>query len=240
MAVNVVLAEDQEVVRAGLRLIIDGLGGFRVVAEAADGEQAVTAVFGHRPDVVLMDVQMPVLDGVAAVRRIHEGWPHDGPPPPVLMLTTFDAEEYVLGALRAGAVGYVLKTVPPEGLAAALLTASQGGSVLSPQVARKLIARVTREPTASSGVEPGRTDGLTGKEQEVLSLIAHGLSNAEIATRLGCSESTVKSRVARAADRGCAALLRAGPALRCPRPRGHIGARLGDIAGEPRARGRGT
>jgi DNA-binding NarL/FixJ family response regulator len=194
MTVRVLVAEDQGLVRSGLCHIINHQDGLAVVAEAADGAQAVAAALGHRPDVVLMDVRMPGVDGVEALRRLRR---ECDPVPAVLMLTTFDLDEYVLSALDAGAVGYLLKTVSPETLAAAVRTAAAGGTVLSPAVTSRLVSRLRPTATASSAAVLEQVDGLTDLDREVLVLVAHGLSNAGIAARLGRTEVTVKSRVAR-------------------------------------------
>jgi DNA-binding NarL/FixJ family response regulator len=197
VTVRVLVADDQDLVRGGLCLIIDRQDGLEVVAEAADGAQAVAAALGHRPDVVLMDIRMPGIDGVQALRQLHRDWSGPGPAPAVVMLTTIDQDESVLAALDAGAVGYLLKTASPETLVAAVHTAAAGGTVLSPTVAARLVTTVQTGTAVTSGVGPELVEGLTDLEREVLVLVAHGLSNAQIAGRLGCTEVTVKSRVGR-------------------------------------------
>jgi DNA-binding NarL/FixJ family response regulator len=194
MTVRVLVVDDQEIVRTALRLVIDRREGLSVVGEAGDGEEAVALAAALCPDVVLMDVRMPGTTGVEATRRIVREWPGPGPVPRVLVLTTFDLDEYVHAALRAGAVGFLLKTSRPEQLAAALRAAAEGEPVLSPTVTRRLIDTVTALPTpapAPAGVP------LTEREVQVLVLVARGLSNARIAADLGLSEATVKSRVNR-------------------------------------------
>ncbi|MGW0209632.1 response regulator [Streptomyces sp. NPDC003233] len=200
MTVRVLVVDDQEIVRTALRLVIDRREGLSVVGEAGDGEEAVALAVALRPDVVLMDVRMPGTTGVEATRRIVREWPGPGPVPRVLVLTTFDLDEYVHAALRAGAVGFLLKDSRPEQLAEALRAAAEGESVLAPTVTRRLIDTVTAlppalVPTASAPVPAGVS--LTEREVQVLVLVARGLSNARIAADLGLSEATVKSRVNR-------------------------------------------
>ncbi|MFG3206577.1 response regulator [Streptomyces sp. NPDC048192] len=200
MTVRVLVVDDQEIVRTALRLVIDRREGLSVVGEAGDGEEAVALAAALCPDVVLMDVRMPGTTGVEATRRIVREWPGPGPVPRVLVLTTFDLDEYVHAALRAGAVGFLLKTSRPEQLAAALRAAAEGEPVLSPTVTRRLIDTVTALPTALLPTTPAPAPAgvpLTEREVQVLVLVARGLSNARIAADLGLSEATVKSRVNR-------------------------------------------
>jgi DNA-binding NarL/FixJ family response regulator len=188
----VVVADDQPLLRAGFRMILTA-DGIDVVAEANDGAQAVEAVRRTRPDVVLMDIRMPELDGLEATRRILTG--ADGEPR-VIMLTTFDLDHYVYAALTAGASGFLLKDVTPEHLVAAVRMVRSGDAMLAPAITRRLVERFTRRdpvPPAS-----GRDLAmLTPREREVLRLLAEGLSNAELAGHLHLSEATVKSHVAR-------------------------------------------
>ncbi|MFI2200150.1 response regulator [Streptomyces sp. NPDC020192] len=202
MTVRVLVVDDQEIVRTALRLVIDRREGLSVVGEAADGEQAVAQAVALCPDVVLMDVRMPGTTGVEATRRIVRDWPGPGPAPRVLVLTTFDLDEYVHAALRAGAVGFLLKNSRPEQLAEALRMAADGETVLAPTVTRRLVDTVTALPAAllptAPTPAPAPLDGtLTEREIQVLVLVARGLSNARIAADLGLSEATVKSRVNR-------------------------------------------
>ncbi|MEU8693291.1 response regulator transcription factor [Streptomyces sp. NPDC048665] len=200
MTVRVLVVDDQEIVRTALRLVIDRREGLSVVGEAGDGEQAVAQAVALRPDVVLMDVRMPGTTGVEATGRIVREWPGPGPVPRVLVLTTFDLDEYVHAALRAGAVGFLLKNSRPEQLAEALRAAAAGEPVLAPTVARRLIDTVTALPPAllPTAPAPGPADVmLTEREVQVLVLVARGLSNARIAADLGLSEAAVKSRVNR-------------------------------------------
>ncbi|GAA2433282.1 response regulator [Streptomyces mauvecolor] len=206
MTVRVLLVDDQEMVRTGLRLVIDRREDLSVVGEAADGEQAVARAVELRPDVVLMDVRMPGTTGVEATRRITACWPGPGPAPRVLVLTTFDLDEYVHAALRAGAVGFLLKNSPPEQLAQAIRSTADGEAVLAPSVTRRLIDTVTALPAAllpnSPVPVPALREGepadlLTERELQVLVLVARGLSNARIAEALDLTEGNVKSRVNR-------------------------------------------
>ncbi|QNN55207.1 response regulator transcription factor [Nocardioides mesophilus] len=178
-------------VRAGFRSLLDGEPGLQVVGEAADGEQAVEVVTRLAPDVTLMDVRMPVLDGLAATRRLVAA----GVPTKVLVLTTFDLDEYVFEALRAGASGFLLKDAPAEELAAAIRVVASGDSLLAPGVTRRVIdAFVRRGPTGPAHQDP-RLGLLTRREVEVLGLLARGLSNLDVAERLFVSEGTTKTHV---------------------------------------------
>jgi len=204
MTVRVLVVDDQEIVRTALRLVIDRREGLSVVGEAADGEQAVTRAVELRPDVVLMDIRMPGMTGVEATRRITARWPGPGPAPRVLVLTTFDLDEYVHAALRAGADGFLLKNSPPDQLAQAIRAAADGEAVLAPSVTRRLIDAVTTLPAALLPHAPAPAPGeaaLTGllseRELKVLVLVARGLSNSQIASALDVSEGNVKSRVNR-------------------------------------------
>jgi DNA-binding NarL/FixJ family response regulator len=188
--IRVLVVDDQAMVREGLRLILE-LAGFDVVAEAADGAAAVAAVAQHRPDIVLMDLRMPVMDGVQATERIvAEGDGH----PRVLALTTFDADQYVVDALRAGAVGFLLKDVTSDGLADAIRRAVDGEPVVAPSVLARLMGHFTANPPRPPARLPGLTD-LSDRELEVLARIGAGLSNAEIAADLVISMATVKTHV---------------------------------------------
>lgn len=192
MSIRVLIVDDQELVRIGFRLFLETQPGFTVVGEAGDGEEAIQRVRELRPEVVLMDIRMPVMDGVEATAKLTSGAIE--PAPRVLVLTTFDLDEYVFGALRAGAAGFLLKDAPRERLIEAIRVVHSGEALLSPSITRRLIedfaARSERiEPPAAVLAE------LTPREREVLVLVAHGLSNAEIATRLVVTEATVKSHV---------------------------------------------
>lgn len=187
---TVLLVDDQELVRTGFRLILE-LEGFEVVGGAANGEDAVRLVAEHGPDVVLMDVRMPVLDGIHATERIVAA----GSASRVLILTTFDLDEYVYDALRAGASGFLLKDAPRDQLVAAVRIVAGGESLLAPPITRRLIERFVAQP--APGVVPDAVAALSDREREVLGLLARGHSNAEIAGRLFVSDATVKTHVAR-------------------------------------------
>jgi prevent-host-death family protein len=196
---RVLIADDQALVRAGFRLILEAQPGIEVVAEAADGDAAVRLTRRSRPDVVLMDVRMPSLDGLEATRRILGEAVGEaaavGQPPRILILTTFDLDEYVYAALRSGASGFLLKDVSPEQLVAAVRTVAVGDALLAPSITRRLIERYVQPPAAPSGsIEALGT--LTPRETEVLRLVARGMSNAEIADTLVVSEATAKTHVA--------------------------------------------
>jgi DNA-binding NarL/FixJ family response regulator len=190
---RVVVADDQTLVRSGFRLILNA-AGIPVVAEAANGREASAAVLKHRPDVVLMDIRMPEMDGLEATRRILAAQP--GPDLRIIILTTFDLDQYVYAALAAGASGFLLKDVSPEHLVAAVRLVRSGDALLAPSITRRLVSRFA--PQAAGPCALGRDLSLlTPRELEVLGLIARGLSNAELASALTLSEATVKTHVAR-------------------------------------------
>jgi DNA-binding NarL/FixJ family response regulator len=193
MTIRILLVDDQELVRAGFRMVLDAQPDMTVVGEAGDGLSAVAALRATMADVVVMDVRMPKLDGIEATRRICAA----GDRPRVLMLTTFDLDEYAFAALKAGASGFLLKDVPPEELLFAIRAVHSGDAVVAPSTTRRLIDRfVPMLPSGSAGSEADLS-GLTVREREVLTLIAQGLSNAEIGDRLFVSEATVKTHVGR-------------------------------------------
>ncbi|AXX30128.1 response regulator transcription factor [Actinosynnema pretiosum subsp. pretiosum] len=194
---RVVLVDDQALVRAGFRVILGAEPDIEVVGEAGDGERAVELVAELAPDVVLMDVQMPVLDGIEATRRILGPAPAEHPVR-VVVLTTFDREDYLFEALRAGASGFLLKNASPEDLVEAIRVVARGDALLSPEVTRRVLARFAGPaPRAAPAAAPNRPADLTDREYEVLVHLARGTSNAEIAARLHLGETTVKTHVSR-------------------------------------------
>lgn len=191
MPISVLLVDDQELMRMGLNMVLDAHDDVVVVGEAADGAAAVRAARELSPDVVLMDVRMPLVDGVTATAEILAA----GGPTKVLVMTTFDLDEHALGALRAGASGFLLKDTPPEDLVSAIRSVAAGDAVVSPRVTRRLIARILDDVPPTR--DPSVLDVLTDREREVLCLVAGGLSNSEIAQHLHLSEATIKSHVGR-------------------------------------------
>jgi len=184
---RVVIADDQPMMRAGFKAVLEATGSIEVVAEAATGEEAVAAAEAHRPDVVLMDIRMPGMDGIEATRRL--------PRQRVLILTTFGLDEYIIEALRAGASGFLLKDAPTREVVEAVRAVAAGDAVLAPAVTRQLLDQVGRRLPAAVSRTPDGLGGLTDREQEVLRMLAVGMSNAEIATALVVSEPTVKTHV---------------------------------------------
>jgi DNA-binding NarL/FixJ family response regulator len=191
--IGVLIADDQALMRGGLRMILESQPDIEVVAEAADGRAAIEAARRHHPDVVLMDIRMPGLNGIEATQQLLAGV---GPAPRVLMLTTFDLDEYVYDALKAGASGFLLKNAPPAQLADGVRAVAAGESLLAPDITRRLIEEHVRGPRATNDV-PSSLQALTEREIEVLRHIARGATNTEIAATLVISEATVKSHVGR-------------------------------------------
>jgi DNA-binding NarL/FixJ family response regulator len=192
--IRIMLADDQALIRSGIRSLLDAEDNIEVVAEAVDGQQAVALAVEHRPDIVLMDIQMPVLDGVEATRRIVADERLDRVR--VVMLTNFGQDENIFRALRAGAFGFLLKDTEPAGLLQALQVVMRGDALLSPAVTRRLISEFVARPpdaVAAAGMET-----LTNREREVVALVAHGLSNDEIAATMVLSPATAKTHVSRA------------------------------------------
>lgn len=187
--IRILLADDQAVVRAGLRMILEAQPDLEIVGEAADGSEAVTLTTALNPDVVMMDIRMPVVDGIEATRRLA------GTPARVLILTTYGIDEYVYQALRAGAAGFLLKTDPPERVIDAVRVIAAGDALLGPETTRRLIERFLAGP-APNVARPAVLGTLTGRELDVLQQVARGLSNQEIAARLFIGEGTVKTHVA--------------------------------------------
>lgn len=194
MSVRVLLVDDQALIRTGFRMILGAEEDIEVVGECADGSQAVDSVRRLKPDVVLMDIRMPEMDGIEATRRIVQS--DGGPAVRVLMLTTFDLDEYVYDALRAGASGFLLKDVPADQLVQGIRLVASGDALLAPSVTRRLIEEFSKGPR-SRQEKPAALDELTPRELEVFALIARGMSNQEIAEELVVSETTIKTHVAR-------------------------------------------
>ncbi|HEY2691854.1 MAG TPA: response regulator transcription factor [Streptosporangiaceae bacterium] len=191
--IRIALVDDQELVRTGFRMVLDAQPDMTVVGEAADGLAAVEFARSHSADVMIMDARMPRMDGVAATRRIREA----GDRPRVLMLTTFDLDEYAFAALKAGASGFLLKDVPPEELLFAIRAVHSGDAVVAPSTTRRLIDRFAPMLPAEESAAASELAELTDREREVLILVAQGLSNGELAQRLFVSEATVKTHVGR-------------------------------------------
>ncbi len=191
--IRVLIVDDQSLVRAGFRMILEAESDIEVVGEAADGDDAVAAVGELEPDVILMDVRMPNVDGLEATRRLLDGKAEG---PRVLILTTFDLDEYVYEALRVGASGFLLKDTPPEQLVDAIHVVANGDALLSPVITRRVIEEFVRRPPDSVRRPSPALEELTARELEILRFIARGLSNAEIAKAAFVSETTVKTHVA--------------------------------------------
>ena len=189
--IRVLIADDQELVRTGFRVILEAEGDIEVVAEAVNGLEAVRQAALTEPDVVLMDIRMPELDGLAATEQILR----QADPPTIVVLTTFDQNEYIYRALRAGAAGFLLKDAPSSRLIAAVRAAATGDSLIEPSITQRLVERFA-EPAPATGI-PERLEQLTARELDVLRLITRGLSNAEIAAEMFVAETTVKTHVAR-------------------------------------------
>lgn len=198
--IKVLLADDHHLVRTGFRVILETEDDIEVVGEAADGTQAIDLARTAAPDVVLMDVEMPGVDGLAATRQITGAGAADGPGPAVLILTTFDRDDYLFAALQAGASGFLLKNGTPEALIDAVRVVARGDALLAPQITRRVIATFARPGAGTrtdSSAAARRLAGLTPREREVLVLLAAGDTNAEIAARLRLGEATVKTHVSR-------------------------------------------
>ena len=191
--IRVLIADDEALVRGGFRMILEAQDDLQVVGEAADGQEALARVRELSPDVVLMDIRMPVMDGLEATRQLLSGRPT---PPKVVMLTTFDLDEYVYQAMKVGASGFLLKTAPPSELAAAVRAVVGGDVLLSPSITRRLVEQFVRRPPPGHDL-PAGLQALTAREVEVLRLVAGGLSNAEIARVLFLGEATVKTHLNR-------------------------------------------
>ena len=198
MTVRVLLVDDHDLVRTGFRTILESEPGIEVVGEARDGAEAISQATALRPDVICMDVQMPGMDGLEATRRIIMATDaRTGPPVGVLVLTTFDRDDYLFAALDAGASGFLLKNASPEKLVEAVLVVARGEALLAPDVTRRVIERATEARDAPAPQPDERLSDLTERETEVLRLLARGLSNAEIARELWLGEATVKTHVSK-------------------------------------------
>jgi DNA-binding NarL/FixJ family response regulator len=197
--IRVLIADDEALVRAGFRVLVDSAPGITVVGEASDGVQAVRQTRALRPDVVLMDIRMPVMSGLEATKVILDG--EQEPPPRILIVTTFDEDEHVFAALRGGASGFVLKDTPPEKLLDAITTVAAGEALLAPAVTRRLIAEFARRPLAAARPAVDAVARLTGRERDVLEQVAAGKSNSETAAALHLSVATVKTHVSRLLDK---------------------------------------
>jgi DNA-binding NarL/FixJ family response regulator len=189
--IRVLLVDDQRLMREGLRILLELEPDLEIIGEAGDGQSALQAYADRQPDVVLMDVRMPGMDGVEATWRLHERWPDAR----VIILTTFDDDEYVFEGLRAGALGYLLKDVSGHDLAEAVRTVAAGGVLIEPSVARKVVTEFARMASPARPPDAGLADPLSEREQEILQLLAQGLSNREIAERLVLAPGTVKNYV---------------------------------------------
>jgi DNA-binding NarL/FixJ family response regulator len=200
--IRVLIADDEALVRAGFTMLIDSAPGFRVVGEASDGIQAVRQARALKPDVVVMDIRMPVMGGLEATKVILDG--NQEPPPRILIVTTFDEDEHVFEALRGGASGFVLKDTPPEKLLDAIGVVAAGEALLAPVITRRLIAEFTRRPRPAARLPQDALAQLTDRERNILEQVAAGKSNTEIAAALYLSVATVKTHVSRLLDKlGC-------------------------------------
>jgi DNA-binding NarL/FixJ family response regulator len=191
--IRVLIVDDEALVRTGLRMILEAADDIEVVAEAGNGAEAVTAAARHRPHVVLMDVRMPSVDGVTALQEINRS-PN---PPKVVMLTTFDRDEHIYGALRARAAGFLLKDTPPRDLIAAVRTTADGSAVLSPTVTKRVVDAFADKHSPDARAARERLAALTEREWQVARAVAQGLANAEIARELGMTQTTVKAHISR-------------------------------------------
>jgi DNA-binding NarL/FixJ family response regulator len=194
MSIRVLLVDDQELVRTGFRMVLADENGIDVVGEAGNGREALAASERMRPDVIVMDIRMPVMDGVEATRRL-AGGNAEGDRPRILVLTTFDADEHVVDALRAGASGFLLKDVTPADFVAAIRVVAAGDALIAPSVTRRLLDRFARLPQPTDAAHDEQLRQLTERELDVLKLVAEGLSNREVAERLVLAEPTVKTHV---------------------------------------------